>query len=87
MTRVAAGELIHVISAFSTMHSLVIGQIKTDEKSNEIYSHPKNFFNMLDIKGKIITTDAMGCQERYCREDTKTGGDYLFAVKGNRGGG
>ncbi len=63
---------IHVISAFSTMHSLVLGQIKTDEKSNEITAIPE-LLNMLDIKGKIITTDAMGCQKRYCREDTKTG--------------
>ncbi len=53
---------IHVISAFSTMHSLVIGQIKTDEKSNEITAIPE-LLNMLDIKGKIITTDAMGCQK------------------------
>ncbi|WP_311237334.1 ISAs1 family transposase [Escherichia coli] len=53
---------IHVISAFSTMHSLVIGQIRTDEKSNEITAIPE-LLNMLDIKGKIITTDAMGCQK------------------------
>ncbi|EGX05181.1 H repeat-associated protein yhhI domain protein [Escherichia coli STEC_MHI813] len=53
---------IYVISAFSTMHSLVLGQIKTDEKSNEITAIPE-FFNMMNIKGKIITTDAMGCQK------------------------
>lgn len=53
---------IHAISAFSTMHSLVIGQIKTDEKSNEITAIPE-ILNMLDIKGKIIKTDAMGCQK------------------------
>ena len=53
---------IHVISAFSTMHSLVIGQIKTDEKSNEITAIPE-ILNMLDINGKIIKTDAMGCQK------------------------
>ncbi|MBT9747103.1 ISAs1 family transposase, partial [Enterobacteriaceae bacterium MCC505] len=55
---------IHVISAFSTMHSLVIGQIK---------------------KGKIITTDAMGCQKDIAEKIQKQGGDYLFAVKGNQG--
>ena len=54
------------------MHSLVIGQIKTDDKSNEITAIPE-LLNMLDIKGKIITTDAMGLPERYSREDTKTG--------------
>lgn len=38
---------------------------------------------MLDIKGEIITTDAMGCQKDIA-EDTKTGGNYLFAVKGHK---
>ncbi len=71
---------IHVISAFSTMHSLVIGQIKTDEKSNEITAIPE-LLNMLDIKGKIITTDAMGCQKDIAEKIQKQGGDYLFAVK------
>ncbi|POZ04915.1 ISAs1 family transposase, partial [Escherichia coli] len=75
---------IHVISAFSTMHSLVIGQIKTDEKSNEITAIPE-LLNMLDIKGKIITTDAMGCQKDIAEKIQKQGGDYLFAVKGTQG--
>nr|WP_286177389.1 ISAs1 family transposase [Escherichia coli] len=75
---------IHAISAFSTMHSLVIGQIKTDEKSNEITAIPE-LINMLDIKGKVITTDAMGCQKDIAEKIQKQGGDYLFAVKGNQG--
>ena len=75
---------IHVISAFSTMHSLVIGQIRTDEKSNEITAIPE-LLNMLDIKGKIITTDAMGCQKDIAEKIQKQGGDYLFAVKGTQG--
>lgn len=53
---------IHVISAFSTTHSLSLWQIKTDEKSNEIIAIPENI-NMLKIKVKIITTDVMGCQK------------------------
>ncbi|MFP1528244.1 ISAs1 family transposase [Escherichia coli] len=76
---------IYVISAFSTMHSLVIGQIRTDEKSNEITAIPE-LLNMLDIKGKIITTDAMGCQKDIAEKIQKQGGDYLFAVKETRGG-
>ncbi|WP_113774002.1 ISAs1 family transposase, partial [Shigella sonnei] len=67
---------IHVISAFSTMYSLVLGQIKTDEKSNEITAIPE-LLNMLDIKGKIITTDAMGCQKDIAEKIQKQGGDYL----------
>ncbi len=70
---------IHVISAFSTMHSLVIGQIKTDEKSNEITAIPE-LLNMLDIKGKIITTDAMGCQKDIAEKIQKQGGDYLYTA-------
>ncbi|KLX54786.1 H repeat-associated protein YdcC, partial [Escherichia coli] len=40
--------------------------------------------NMLDIKGKIITTDAMSCQKDIAEKIQKQGGDYLFAVKGNQ---
>ncbi len=56
-----------------------------DEKSNEITAIPE-LLNMMDIKGKIITTDAMGCQKDIAEKIQKQGGDYLFAVKGNRGG-
>ncbi|SUI45322.1 Transposase [Salmonella enterica subsp. indica] len=75
---------IHVISAFSTMNSLVLGQLKTDEKSNEITAIP-DLLNMLDIKGKLITTDAMGCQKDIAEKIQNQEGDYLFSVKGNQG--
>lgn len=66
------------------MNSLVLGQIKTDEKSNEITAIPE-LVNMLDIKGKIITTDAMGYQKDIAEKIRSQGGDYLFSVKGNQG--
>ena len=47
--------------------------------------HVISAFSMLDIKGKIITTDAMGCQKDIAEKIQKQGGDYLFAVKGNQG--
>ncbi len=75
---------IHVISAFSTMNSVVLGQIKTAEKSNEITAIPK-LLNLLDIKKKLITTDAMGCQKDIAEKINNQGSDYLFAVKGNQG--
>lgn len=75
---------IHMISAFPTMNSLVLGQIKTDEKSNEITAIPE-LLNMLDIKGKMITTDTMGCQKDIAEKIRRQGGDYLFSVKGNQG--
>lgn len=56
-------SVIHMISAFSTMNSLILGLIKRDEKSNEITAIPE-LLNIVDIKGKIITTDAMGCQKK-----------------------
>ena len=83
MTRPAQGA-IHVISAFSTMHSLVIGQIKRIRNPMRSQLSPE-LLNMLDIKGKIITTDAMGCQKDIAEKIQKQGGDYLFAVKGNQG--
>ncbi|ELX5323665.1 ISAs1 family transposase [Salmonella enterica] len=75
---------IHVISAFPTMNGLVLGQIKTNEKSNEITAIPE-LLNMLDTKGKLITTDAMGCQKDIAEKIHHQEGDYLFSVKGNQG--
>ncbi|EDQ7230748.1 ISAs1 family transposase [Salmonella enterica subsp. enterica] len=75
---------IHVISAFAAMGGVVLGQLKTAEKSNEITAIPE-LINLLDIKGKIITTDAMGCQKDIAEKIVFQDGDYLFAVKGNQG--
>ncbi|EEJ8591118.1 TPA: ISAs1 family transposase [Salmonella enterica subsp. enterica serovar Enteritidis] len=75
---------IHVISAFCAMEGVVLGQLKTAEKSNEITAIPE-LINLLDIKGKIITTDAMGCQKDIAEKIVSQNGDYLFAVKGNQG--
>lgn len=63
---------------------VVPGQLKTAEKSNEITAIPE-LINLLDIKAKIITTDAMGCQKDIAEKIVSLDGDYLFAVKGNQG--
>ena len=55
-----------------------------DEKSNEITSIFK-IINILNVKRKIITADAMDCQKDIAEKIQKQGGDYLFAVKGNQG--
>lgn len=88
MTRVAAGE--RFMSLVRSQQCTVwssdrSGQIRTDEKSNEITAIPE-LLNMLDIKGKIITTDAMGCQKDIAEKIQKQGGDYLFAENETRGG-
>ena len=75
---------IHVISAFSTMNGVVLGQLKTAEKSNDITAMPA-LLKIIDLKDKIVTTDAMGCQENFAEKIRKKEGDYLLAVKGNQG--
>ncbi|MCT4737214.1 ISAs1 family transposase [Raoultella ornithinolytica] len=75
---------IHIISAFSTMSGVVLGQLKTDEKSNEITAMPQ-LIDLLDLKGKIVTTDAMGCQKDIAGKIRNREGDYLLAVKRNQG--
>ena len=75
---------IHVVSVFSTMSGVVLGQLKTAEKSNEITAMPE-LLKMIDLKGKIVKTDAMRCQKDIAEKIRKQGGDYLLAVKGNQG--
>ena len=75
---------IHIISAFSTMSGVVLGQLKTAEKSNEITAMPE-LLKMFDLKDKIVTTDAMGCQKDIAEKIHKQEGDDLLAVKRNQG--
>lgn len=75
---------IHVISAFSTLSGVVLGQLKTDEKSNEITAMP-DLIELLDLKGKVVTTDAMGRQKDIAEKIRSREGNYLLAVKRNQG--
>jgi predicted transposase YbfD/YdcC len=61
---------------------LVVGQIKTDTKSNEITAIPE-LLQLLAIKGCIVTIDAMGCQTAIAEQIRGQGGDYLLALKSN----
>ena len=54
---------IHMVSAWANENSLVLGQVKVDDKSNEIKAIP-NLLELLEIKGAIISIDAMGCQRK-----------------------
>lgn len=74
---------IHMVSAFSAANSLVLGQVKTDAKSNEITAIPE-LLQLLEIKGCLVSIDAMGCQRNIAEQIVKQGGDYLLAVKGNQ---
>jgi predicted transposase YbfD/YdcC len=75
---------LHLVSAFATANGVALGQVATDKKSNEITAIPE-LLKLLDIKGCIITTDAMGCQSDIAADIVTRGGDYLLAVKGNQG--
>lgn len=74
---------IHMVSAFAAENGMVLGQIKTEEKSNEITAIPA-LLNLLDIKGCIVTIDAMGCQEEIAAKIIDKKSDYVLAVKDNQ---
>jgi len=74
---------IHMVSAFATELGVVLGQEKVAAKSNEITAIPE-LLQARQIKGLLVTLDAMGCQWNIARQITDQGGDYLLAVKGNQ---
>ena len=76
-------KAIHIVSAWSVENRLVLGQVKTDEKSNEITAIPE-LLKVLFFKGCIVTIDAMGCQKTIAKQIIEGGGDYLLALKGNQ---
>jgi predicted transposase YbfD/YdcC len=81
--RATASSPLHMLSAWCSQNSgLVVGQLKTDSKSNEITAIPE-LLQLLLIKGCIVTIDAMGCQTHIAEQILKQGGDYLLTLKGN----
>lgn len=74
---------IHMVSAFASANGMVLGQVKTDAKSNEITAIPE-LLALLDMTGCLISIDAMGCQTDIAAQIVDHGGDYLLAVKGNQ---
>jgi predicted transposase YbfD/YdcC len=74
---------IHMVSAWACASRLVLGQVKTDEKSNEITAIPE-LLRMLDLTGCIVTIDAMGCQTAIADQIIAQGGNYVLALKGNQ---
>jgi predicted transposase YbfD/YdcC len=83
--RVAGHEAIHMVSAWATANHLVLGQVQTDAKSNEITAIPK-LLRLLDLSGCIVTIDAMGCQRDIALQIQQQQGDYVLAVKENQQG-
>ena len=75
---------LHMVSAWSVENELVLGQIRTAAKSNEITAIPL-LIAMLDLEGAIVTIDAMGCQKDIAQSIQNAGADYVLALKGNQG--
>ena len=73
----------HLISAFASEIGLVLGQLKVDQKSNEITAMPK-LLEILDIKGSIVTIDAMGAQSKIVEKIIEKEADYVIGLKGNQ---
>jgi hypothetical protein len=76
-------SFVHMVSAFTSANSLVLGQVKVDEKSNEITAIPR-LLKLLQLKGAIVTIDAAGCQETIANEIVERGGQFVLAVKNNQ---
>ena len=75
---------IYMVSAWAQQNNLVLGQVKVDDKSNEITALPK-LLSRLDIAGAVVTIDAMGCQKKLAEQIKRQGGDYVLSLKGNQG--
>ena len=73
---------IHMVSAWACKNQLVLGQVKTKEKSNEITAIPE-LLKTLALKGNIVTIDAMGCQKKIAEQIIVQEGDYILNLKGN----
>ena len=74
---------LHIVSAYAEKNKITLGQVSTDEKSNEITAIPK-LLEILSLKGAIVTIDAMGCQKEIAKTIIKKEADYVLMVKDNQ---
>jgi predicted transposase YbfD/YdcC len=77
-----SGKAVHLVSAWANELGLVLGQVKTAEKSNEITAIPE-LLAALDVAGCIITIDAMGCQKHIAKDIIQGKGEYVLSLKEN----
>lgn len=73
----------HVVSAWVAEHQITLGQLATEEKSNEVTAIPE-LLDMLDVKGSTVTIDAMGCQKQIAAKICEKKADYVLGLKGNQ---
>lgn len=74
---------LHLVSAWASEQGIALGQVATEEKSNEITAIPQ-LLAQIDLKNSIVTIDAIGCQKTIVQQIDKAGGGYVIAVKGNQ---
>jgi predicted transposase YbfD/YdcC len=82
--RASGKSALHMVSAWGSEQRLVLAQIATDAKSNEITAVPR-LLKMLALKGTIVTADALNCQRAIAEQIVEQKGDYALALKGNQG--
>jgi len=75
---------LHIVSAWASERGITLGQVATDEKSNEITAIPQ-LLDMIDLEGSVVTIDAAGCQKNIAAQIVQGKGDYVLALKGNQG--
>ncbi len=85
LDRANSKAAIHMVSAWCNANKMVLGQVATDEKSNEITAIPR-LLKLIDISNAVVTIDAMGCQKEIAKVIIEEGGDYILQLKGNQGG-
>ena len=73
---------LHIVSAWACQNSMLLGQVQTDKKSNEITAIPE-LLKLLSIKGCIVTIDAMGCQKAITKAIVEAQADYVLTLKSN----
>ena len=81
--RAAGKNAVHLVSAWGVSNGLVLGQVKTEDKSNEITAIPA-LLKLLDLQDCTVTIDAMGCQTKIAQQIVDEGGDYVLAVRDNQ---
>lgn len=81
--KAGSGVFVHMVSAWAAGNQMVIGQVKTDEKSNEITAIPR-LLELLQIHGCLVTIDAMGCQKEIAKKIVEAEADYMLAIKDNQ---
>ena len=81
--RANGSKPLHRVTAWACENWLVLAQEATDEKSNEITAIPK-LLERLELKGCIVTLDAMGCQRAIAEQIKEQQGDYVMGLKGNQ---